>query len=55
MDLQQTIDAIKRRRAEFWDRQIVGTVSDPLVYSEAQCARIMADEYESLLKEIERA
>jgi hypothetical protein len=35
----------------FWDRQVLGTASDSLVYSEAELARAIADEYDSLLAE----
>jgi hypothetical protein len=53
MDAAQIVEAIKRRRDLFWDRQVLGTASDPLVYSEAELARAIADEYDSLLAEWE--
>jgi hypothetical protein len=52
MDASQIVEEIKKRRDAFWDRQIVGTASDPLVYSEAGVARAIADEYDSLLAEV---
>jgi hypothetical protein len=52
MDAAQIVEAIKRRRDLFWDRQVLGTVSDPLAYSEAELARAIADEYDSLLAEV---
>jgi hypothetical protein len=52
MNASEIVEAIKRRRDSFWDQQIVGTASDPLVYSEAAVARAKADEYDDLLVEI---
>jgi hypothetical protein len=49
MDAMRIMEAIKQRRDLFWDRQILGTASDPPVYSEAELARAVADEYDSLL------
>lgn len=49
MDAAQIVETIKHRRDLFWDRQILGTASDPPVYSEAEMARAIADEYDSLL------
>ena len=49
MDAAQIVEAIKQRRDMFWDRQALGTASDPPVYSEAELARAIADEYDSLL------
>ena len=49
MDALQIVEAIKQRRDLFWDRQVPGTASDPLLYSEAELARAIADEYDSLL------
>jgi hypothetical protein len=49
MDVAQIVEAIKQRRDQFWDRQTLGTSSDPPVYSEAELARAIADEYDSLL------
>ena len=49
MDSVQIVEAIKQRRDLFWDRQILGTASDPPVYSEAELAKAIADEYDSLL------
>jgi len=49
MDAAQIVEAIKQRRDQFWDRQTLGTASGPLVYSEAELARAIADEYGSLL------
>jgi hypothetical protein len=52
MDAARIVEAIKRRRDLFWDRQVLGTASDPLVYSEPELARAIADEYDSLLAEV---
>jgi hypothetical protein len=52
MDAAQIVEAIKRRRDLFWDRQVLGTASDSLVYSEAELAKAIADEYDSLLAEV---
>jgi hypothetical protein len=52
MDVSQIVEAIKQRRDLFWDRQVLGTASDPLVYSEAALARAIADEYDSLLVQL---
>lgn len=49
MDASQIVETIKQRRDLFWDRQILGTASDPLLYSEAELARAIADEYDTLL------
>jgi hypothetical protein len=49
MDALQIVEAIKQRRDLFWDRQILGKASDSAVYSEAELARALADEYDSLL------
>jgi hypothetical protein len=49
MDAAQIVEAIKHRRDMFWDRQTLGTSSDPPVYSEAELARAIADEYDGLL------
>jgi hypothetical protein len=53
MDTQTIIAIIKRRRDQFWDRQTVGSASDPDGGAAAQRARDFADEYDSLLAEIE--
>lgn len=52
MDTSQIVDIIKKRRDMFWDRQILGAASDPPIYSEAEFARAIADEYDSLLIEL---
>jgi len=49
MDVAQIVEAIKQRRDQFWDRQTLGTASDPPAYSEAELARAVADEYDGLL------
>jgi hypothetical protein len=51
MNASEIVEIIKRRRDSFWDRQTIGTLSDDLVYSEADMARAMADEYDGLLVE----
>jgi hypothetical protein len=50
MSASEIVEAIKRRRDAFWDRQI--TSDDPPIYSEADLARAKADEYDNLLVEI---
>ena len=52
MDALQIVDAIKQRRDLFWDRQVLGTASDPPLFSEAAFARAIADEYDSLLVQL---
>jgi hypothetical protein len=52
MDALQIVDAIKQRRDLFWDRQVLGTASDPPLFSEAELARAIADEYDSLLVQL---
>ena len=52
MDALQIVEAIKKRRDLFWDRQVLGTASDPLLYSEPDLARSIADEYDSLLVQL---
>ena len=52
MDTSNIVDVIKKRRDMFWDRQILGAASDPPVYSAAELARAIADEYDSLLIEL---
>jgi len=53
MDANEIVGAIRRRRDYFFDAQIAGTAEDPLEYSAASLARAIADEYDSLLAEIE--
>jgi len=53
MDAVEIIKIINRRKDEFSDLQLIGTGEDPPVFSEADVARAKADEYESLLAEIE--
>jgi hypothetical protein len=52
MDAKQIISIIKRRRDEFWDRQVGASTSDPDNGEAAQRARDIADEYDDLLAEI---
>lgn len=52
MDAGQIIDAIKRRRNQFFDTQIAGNADDPKLYSAFDVARAISDEYDSLLAEI---
>jgi len=52
MDALQIVEAIKQRRDLVWDRQVLGTASDPPLYSEAELARAIADEYDSLLVQL---
>jgi hypothetical protein len=53
VDAVEIIKIINRRKDEFSDSQLIGTADDPPVFSEADVARAKADEYESLLAEIE--
>ena len=53
MDAQSIIEVIKRRRNQFWDQQTLGSSRDPDGGEAAQQARAIADEYDSLLAEIE--
>jgi len=53
VDAVEIINIINRRKDEFYDLQLIGTADDPLVFTEAGVARAKADEYESLLAEIE--
>jgi hypothetical protein len=53
VDAAEIIKIINRRKDEFFDSQLIGTAADPLVFTEAGVARAKADEYESLLAEIE--
>lgn len=52
MDAKQIIAIIKKRRDEFWDRQIGASTADPDHAEAAQRARDIADEYDDLLAEI---
>jgi hypothetical protein len=52
MDALQIVEAIKQRRDLFWDRQVLGTASESPLYSEAELARAIADEYDSLLVQL---
>ena len=52
MGASQIVEAILERRYAAWEHQVLGTESDPLIYSEAELARAIADEYDRLLKEI---
>ena len=52
MDSEEIITRIKKRRDEFFDRQIAGDASYPLEYSAASVNRAIADEYDSLLLDI---
>ena len=53
MDMNGIVAAIRRRRDYFFDAQICGTAEDPLEYSAASLARAIADEFDSLLAEVE--
>jgi hypothetical protein len=53
MDAVEIIKIIKKRKEEFSDLQLIGTAEDHPVFSEADVARAKADEYESLLAEID--
>ena len=53
MDANESIAAIRRRRDNLFDAQGVGTANDSLQYSAAEVVRAIADEYDSLLAEVE--
>jgi hypothetical protein len=53
MIADEIITIIKRRREHFFDSQIAGTADDPAEYSAADVSRAIADEYDSLLAEIQ--
>ena len=53
MDAEEIIKTIRKRREGYFDSQIMGTAEDPKVYSAADLARAISDEYDSLLSEIE--
>lgn len=55
MDAQAIIAIIEKRRDRFRDAASVGTGADTLVASPAQAAWDIAEEYDSLLAEIESA
>lgn len=55
MDSNIFIATIRRRRDHFLDAQGVGTAEDPLEFSAAEVSRAIADEYDSLLAEIQRS
>ena len=52
MDTKEIIRVIKRRRDKFFEDQALGTAHDPLTHTAADAFRVVADEYDSLLKEI---
>ena len=45
MDGEEIISIIQKRRAEFHDRQIIGSPADPLEFSGPDVSRAIADEY----------
>lgn len=53
MDSDEIIAIIKKRRDDFFDSQIAGTAEDPFEYTSADVKRAIADEYDSLLLEIQ--
>jgi len=53
MTAQKIVEIIRRRRDDFWDRQSFGSPTDQDGGAAAQCLRNIADEYDSLLQEIE--
>lgn len=52
MTVEHIVALIEARQKEHFDRQIVGTASDPLIFTEAGHHWAVAEEYGSLLKEI---
>ncbi len=55
MNANEIVASIRKRRDNFLDAQIIGTAEDPLEYSAASVSRAIADEYDSLLAEIDSA
>jgi hypothetical protein len=53
MDFERIVEIIKNRRDALRDSASIGTASDPLVASTAQVAWEKAEEYDSLLAELE--
>jgi hypothetical protein len=53
MDSDKSITIIKKRRDGFFDSQIAETAEDPFEYTSAGVKRAIADEYDSLLLEIQ--
>ena len=53
MDENEIIAIVRKRRDNFFDAQIAGTAEDPLEYSAASVNMAIADEYDSLLLEIQ--
>jgi hypothetical protein len=52
MNTNQIVEIIRKRQAHVFDRQPADFTQDLPLYSEAGVARVIADEYEALLKEI---
>lgn len=53
MEAQQIIEVIRKRRDAFWERQLIDS-EDADVLAEAEYAKRVTDEYDSLLDEIKR-
>lgn len=53
-DARQIVELIKQRKDWFFDAQAAGTADDPKLFSGAEANRMIADEYEALLSEIQR-
>jgi len=53
MDSYDIIALIRKRRDAFWERQLVGS-DDPNILAEAEYAKRVTGEYDSLLDEIKR-
>jgi hypothetical protein len=53
MEAQQIIEVIRKRRDAFWERQLIDS-EDADVLAQAEYAKRVTDEYDSLLDEIKR-
>jgi len=53
MDASEIIAIIKKRRDEFVESQAAGGPGDPLVHTAAEVSWFIANEYDSLLLEIQ--
>jgi hypothetical protein len=53
MEAYEIIEIIRKRRDAFWERQLIDS-EDAGVVAEAEYAKRVADEYDSLLNELNR-
>ena len=52
-DANNVIRLIREHREKFFEAQILSNEDDPLVATQAEVSRAIADEYDDLLSEIE--